>query len=282
MPLFMFVSGCLFYYTRISRDWKWGAVVVDKLKRLGVPYVFFISFAFVLKVLLSGLVKNQMDASLSGFLSGFIFPIKSGMKEMWFIAALLLLMFCYPLYKLLLKKNVAVICAVVLGAALTFAIPSYTGGGVFNWQGALRYFVFFFGGVVFFKYNLVRFAKSMPIWGSVALLAVYSAICVFRREQFIVVAAVGISACVCLSVWAAEHLPKLFTSFRDYSFQIFLLGIYPQMFIDLIFVPRFTAPWQRIILLGLSVILGIYVSVAVAKIVKCIDNKYLNMVFGLK
>lgn len=282
MPLFMFVSGCLFYYTRISRDWTWGAVVVDKLKRLGVPYIFFITFAFVLKVLLASLVKNQVDTSLAGFLTGFIFPIKSGMKEMWFVAALLLLMLCYPLYKWLLRSKTTVLCALFLGVAFTFAVPSYTGGGVFNWQGALRYFVFFFGGIAFFKYNLVHFAKVVPVWGSVVLLVIYSAICIFRREQFFIVAAVGILACVCLSVWAAEYLPKLFASFRDYSFQIFLLGIYPQMFIDLILIPRFTESWQKIILLGLSVILGIYVSVAVAKLVKRIDNKYLNMVFGLK
>ena len=292
MPLFMFVSGGLFYYTRISRGWRWGDVVVDKLKRLGVPYLFFIAFAFGLKVALSGLVKNPVDASLPGFLAGFVFPMQSGMKEMWFVAALLLLMFCYPLYDMLLRSRVAVAMALALGVVFTFVFPGYTGGvftfvfpgytggGVFNWQGALRYFVFFFGGMAFFKYNLLRFVKNASV--GVILIALYSAICVFRREQPFLVASVGILACVNLCVLAAEGLPRLFASFRDYSFQIFLLGIYPQMFVDLILIRRFTEPWQQAALLVLSVGLGIYFSVGVAKAAKRIGNKYVDMALGLK
>ena len=180
MPLFMFVSGGLFYYTRISRGWRWGDVVVDKLKRLGVPYLFFIAFAFGLKVALSGLVKNPVDASLSGFLAGFVFPIQSGMKEMWFVAALLLLMFCYPLYGLLLRSRVAVAMALALGVVFTFVFPGYTGGGVFNWQGALRYFVFFFGGMAFFKYNMLRFVKNVS-GGDNFICLIFSHLCVQAR-----------------------------------------------------------------------------------------------------
>lgn len=104
----------------------------------------------------------------------------------------------------------------------------------------------------------------------------------FRREQPFLVASVGILACVSLSVLTAERLPRLFASFRDYSFQIFLLGIYPQMFVDLILIRRFTEPWQQAALLVLSVGLGIYFSVGVAKAAKRIGNKYVDMVLGLK
>lgn len=165
MPLFMFISGGLFYHTRISRGWQWRDVVVDKLKRLGIPYLFFITFAFGLKVIMSGQVKHGVDFSLAGFLEGFLFPIKSGMKEMWFIAALLLLMFCYPLYKFLIGNRLRSVLALVAGIILTFAVKSYTGGGLLNWQGALRYFVFFFGGILFFKHDLVQIVNKYKTGG---------------------------------------------------------------------------------------------------------------------
>jgi len=45
----LFVSGGLFYVTRINKQWKWKDLVVDKQKRLGIPYLFFITFAGVPK-----------------------------------------------------------------------------------------------------------------------------------------------------------------------------------------------------------------------------------------
>jgi len=156
MPLFMFVSGGLFYVTRINKQWKWKDVVVDKLMRLGVPYLFFITFAFGLKALMAGKVKNDIDISLIGFLQGFVFPMKSGMKEMWFVAALLLLMFCYPVYRKVLGNNKVAVSFLLMAILLTHVFTSYTGGGAFNWQGSLHYLVYFFVGILFFKYNLVE------------------------------------------------------------------------------------------------------------------------------
>lgn len=54
------------------------------------------------------------------------------------------------------------------------------------------------------------------------------------------------------------------------------------MFVDLILIRRFTEPWQQAALLVLSVGLGIYFSVGVAKAAKRIGNKYVDMALGLK
>ena len=283
MPLFMFVSGGLFYYTRINKNWKWKSVVIDKVKRLGIPYIFFITFAFGLKILMSNQVKNEVDASFLTFFTGFLFPIKSGMKEMWFVAALLLLMFCYPLYQYLLKHKAAQVTVLIIGILLTYIIPSYTGGGLFNWQGALRYFVFFFSGMLFFKYNCINYINTTKMHlGGIILAILYSFICIYRREASFIVAIIGIIAFIILCVWVTKKLPLLFSSFRDYSFQIFLLGIYPQMFVELILARKFTESWQLPLLFILSVLLGLYVPVAVAKIAKKVNNKALNMILGLK
>ena len=281
MPLFMFVSGGLFYVTRIRKNWLWKDVVIDKLKRLGVPYLFFITFAYGLKLLLADKVKNDVELSLVGFLQGFAYPMKSGMKEMWFVAALLLLMFCYPLYQKILNSKVLQTIVFTIAVLLTFIITNYTGGGFLNWQGALRYMVFFLGGILFFRYDLSRFIKLniLTIVGSIAL---YSAICVYRYDHSFVVAVVGIFTCIALCIWLSQKRPSFLKSFRNYSFQIFLLGIYPQMFVELLLGKRFTEPWLTPILLIASVLSGIYFPVVVAKIAKIFKNRYLNMILGLK
>lgn len=281
MPLFMFVSGGLFYVTRIRKNWLWKDVIIDKLKRLGIPYLFFITFAYGLKLLMADKVKSGVEFSWVGFLQGFAYPMKSGMKEMWFIAALLLLMFCYPLYRKFLNSKIMQAMVLIIAIILTYIITNYTGGGFLNWQGALRYMVFFWGGILFFKYDLARYIKLnvLIIWGGIAL---YSAICIYRYDHAFVVSTVGIFACMALCLWLSQKRPSFLKSFRNYSFQIFLLGIYPQMFVELLLGKRFTEPWHTPILLIASVLSGIYIPVAVAKIAEKFKNKYLNMILGLK
>lgn len=41
MPLFMFISGGLFYYTKIRKGKKYGVTIRDKAKRLLAPFIFF-------------------------------------------------------------------------------------------------------------------------------------------------------------------------------------------------------------------------------------------------
>ena len=128
MPLFMFVSGGLFFMTRINRDWKWKDVVVDKLKRLGIPYISFIIFSYVIKILLSTKVKHPVGISLEDFLIGFVYPFKSAMKEMWFVAALFLLMLLYPVYRQVLRNKWLMLALLALAVWLSIVNKSYIGG----------------------------------------------------------------------------------------------------------------------------------------------------------
>lgn len=77
-------------------------------------------------------------------------------------------------------------------------------------------------------------------------------------------------------------MPSVLSSFRDYSFQIFLLGIYPQMFVELILMKKMTELWMQPLLVVLSVLLGIYVPVIISRSVKRLDNRYFDMILGLK
>ena len=202
------------------------------------------------------------------------------MKEMWFVAALLLIMFAFPLYKRSLNSKFFLASLFIVALAMPFVFTSYVGGGIFNWQGALRYFIFFYAGILFFKYDVVNRLKMS--YGGAILTLIYLVICCWRKEQTVAVAFVGILGFVWLSKCLSSKYPRLLRSFRDYSFQIFLLGIYPQMFVELFLMKKYTDFWMQPFLLLVSVLLGIYVPVFVSKVVQQIDNKYVNLIFGLK
>lgn len=91
---------------------------------------------------------------------------------------------------------------------------------------------------------------------------------------------VGTIFAMSLCLIVSKYIPKLFCSFRDYTFQIFLMGIFFQMAIrwtyvkwgnDILFVPM----WL------LSVIIGIIAPTFIAKIIDKKAPKYVKMCFGL-
>lgn len=86
------------------------------------------------------------------------------------------------------------------------------------------------------------------------------------------------SMSLCLIV--GKYTPKLFNSFRDYTFQIFLMGIFFQMVIRWIYV-KWSNEMMFVPMWLLSVIIGIYVPTLIAKQIDKYAPKYIKMCFGL-
>lgn len=79
---------------------------------------------------------------------------------------------------------------------------------------------------------------------------------------------------------ASCHEYAIFGSFRNYTYQIFLLGIFIQIGIKIIYDKlgiQGTYPYFYI----LCVLSGIYIPVLISKVIQRIGNKYLNMLIGL-
>lgn len=81
MPLFMFISGFLFYYTKISRNIAYKNVVIDKLKRLGIPFLFFTLFTFAVKFAFAPFMKRPVELSISQFVNSFLYPGSNPLSE---------------------------------------------------------------------------------------------------------------------------------------------------------------------------------------------------------
>ncbi len=282
MPLFMFVSGGLLYLTRLAKGWPTPALYVDKAKRLLIPYVVFIIIGFVVKMIFASSAKTASDFSMAGFLNSFFDPAEGPLKEMWFVATLMWLMLCYPVYKAMLRNPWTEF--LLLGISL---VPFLTGvhinaDGWFNIAGVSRFAFYFIAGMLFFKYNLADlFGRNIyALIGSVGAFVVLFV--VDRPWLGFLTALAGILMTFAIGVRVARAFPRLFSSFRDHSFQIFLVGIFPQLFIELLVWTRVHSEMMLLPFYVVSVVGALFAGVVVSRVGSRIPWRFLRWGLGLK
>ena len=282
MPLFMFVSGGLLYLTRINRGWHTMALYRDKMKRLLIPYIVFISIGFVLKVIFSGIAKDPIGFDLTSFFNAYFDPNNGPLKEMWFVGTLMWLMFCYPLYRVMLKNPWTELLLLLISLVPFIYGVHLNVDGWFNVAGITRYAFYFISGILFFKYDVIKYFET-HIWTDIVFGLAYVAMLVAGPENLrFVTATLGILFTFAIMVRVTKIWPNLFSSFRDYSFQIFLIGIFPQMLIELVVWSRFHSEWLLIPFYLLSVLLALFSGVLLGKLGRIISWKPLRWSIGLK
>lgn len=150
MPLFMFISGFLFYLTKIGRNKRYVETIGDKAKRLLIPYAAFTCATFFLKYAFNPLMRRPVDFSWSEILDIVTFR-SNPLAEMWFISTLFVLFLFFPIYKWSLggkMKSVFVFCAALL---IYFFFPKDI--EVFCISYASSYLLFFYTGILISKYG---------------------------------------------------------------------------------------------------------------------------------
>lgn len=123
MPLFMLVSGWLFYLTRLnisklnregyesvnderqSNGWTYWAIVKDKAIRLLLPGLMFSIIAFALKIAFPDEISRQTGLSLNEIVHAYLYPYDNPFRELWFIAVLFIFFLITPLWQVLLKRK---------------------------------------------------------------------------------------------------------------------------------------------------------------------------------
>ena len=88
MPLFFYESGFLF---SISKERKSIDYILGKMKRLLIPYMFFSSFSYIPKVLLSGFAMRPIEGGGSDFIYRIIFPWENPVIFYWFLPTLFII-----------------------------------------------------------------------------------------------------------------------------------------------------------------------------------------------
>lgn len=280
MPLFFFLSGFLLYYSRIGRGVSFSSVFVEKVKRLYVPFLFFTLVYVLFKLILGTLAAHPFHFSERFFIDTFVLYRSNPNFEMWFLVALFVIMLLYPLYRWI-DSHPFYEGTFLLMSCLLSLLPAEV--SVFQLSNVFWGLPFFYFGILACKYDLfVRLTGVRWLFVSVLLFAglnIFSA--VLPR---LLVAFGGIVCSVLASMYVSRYWPALFSSFRNYSYQIFLLAVFPQLVVFTAYghyVPM-SVPGYCLFYFA-SFFLGLYVPVAVASLVKKgVDNRYLNLLFGIK
>ncbi|MGM9758901.1 MAG: acyltransferase family protein [Parabacteroides sp.] len=274
MPLFMFISGYLFYWTRIRKDIDYVGVIKEKLIRLGIPFVFFTLLTVLPKMLFSPLMKRPIPMDWHYLIDVFILFKTNPLGEMWFIVTLFILMLFYPMYKWMLKSNVTIVVGIIVLVFLNRFNPQNI--DLFQLSNVMKMGIFFWCGILFAYFQLLKYVNK-------GLLLVAVIILVFSNwwnMPFMITNMVGILCSLSLSVTLAKFVPNMFSSFRDYTYQIFLMGIFFQMSVRYLFAYIHSDNWYLPCYL-LSIMMGIYGPILIAKGIQKMNKKYLNLCFGL-
>ena len=281
MALFMFVSGYLFYLTRISEDvskkWPYGKMILEKLERFGIPFVIFTLIGMVIKSVFASQVDRASALTLSEFINAILYPYNGPVREFWFLGALFWMFVLAPLWKITLKNKYIALAtfAFLIGFSLVDV-----GTDFLAIRSACSRMCYFYGGMLLSQYDFGNYAVKVKV-PNVAILAMGGAIYVVARmfELPIITPWSAIVFSIALAKILDQHVPQIFCGFRNYTMQIYLMGLWAQMIVKMVTM-RFELPW----LLGyiVSIALGLYVPVLVSKILEKTNWKPLLLCVGLK
>lgn len=276
MPLFMFISGYLYYFTKLRKDKPYVETIKEKLVRLGIPFMVFTVVTLFAKIALSSMMLHPAELSLGYFVDTFVLYKINPLVEMWFVITLFVLMLLYPIYKWSLanKQRMFLVFAVSL-LVYYFAPRTIT---LFQLNNVADMFFFFYCGILFSKFEL---PKMFDNWYSLIITFTLFVVLIHFHLDLFFIKVMGILFSLSLCVCCSRFFPNLFSSFRNYTYQIFLLGVffqvavrwfYTKLNMEVIYLPCY--------ILGL--LIALYIPVAISYIVIKIDNKYLKASLGLK
>jgi hypothetical protein len=279
MPLFMLVSGWLFFMTRLKesgggKNWSYSEVVKDKAMRLLLPGFVFSLVAGALKLAFPDDISRQVGLNLHEIAHQYLYPNDNPMRELWFIATLFWFFLLTPLWRIVMKRALYIWLTLVTLIVLHFYHPDIQ---LLCIGRALDYALWFYLGLVISKTGFVEKVLSKHIWVALAIgIAIYVT---GELTMRFVTTVGGITLSFALALIADKYIPKLFYSFRNYTYQIFLMGIFAQMLIKIVF-KHVNLPYIPTYLLCIWV--GLYVPVFVSKIIEKINWKPLSLCVGLK
>ena len=231
MPLFIFCSGGLLYLSRILKHWNIKSLYIDKTKRIIIPFIFFSFIYYFFKLLVNKYVKTQVDFSLSNFLESFAIFEGHPTAPLWFLATLMTLMLMYPLFRFLCKKKFYILFFFIF--CIFFYYMDLTSIFPYNFFFILKinhYLVFFFFGIFFFRLKIYQLINN---WYSLILFITFYIITYYYHIDLFC-SLVGILCMISLSMIVSRYFPNLFSTYREYIYQIYLLSLPFQAFVELI------------------------------------------------
>lgn len=280
MPLFIFCSGGLLYLSRIRKRWGVKELYIDKVNRIVYPFLFFVTFYYFFKLLLNPFTKTKVVFSIGNYLESFCIYYQHPSAHLWFLAVLFWFMMLYPLFVWLNKNVVRMTAFLLLTIGLYFIdFTPLSPENYFFIFTLNKYLVFFFFGIFIFRYELYRYLKDYR--ACLSCMALYGLS--WWQEIPLLTSLLGILMMISISQQIALLWPKLFDSFREYIYQIFLMSFIFQPFVELIL-------WKKLfynenlffLFYVMNVLFGIFLPVLITKAIEKSNWKWLKVCVGVK
>ncbi len=280
MSLFIFCSGGLLYLSRIRKRWVVKQLYIDKVKRILIPLVFFVTFYYFFKLSLNSFTKTKVVFSIGDFLESFCIYYGHPSAHLWFLSVLFWMMLLYPLFRWLCDNKIRMTIFLLFTMGIYFIeIDVPADRNYFYLFSLHKYMVYFFAGILFFRYELYHYFKSILS----LLLTIAGYVVSYVYEIPLVSSLMGILCMISLSHQLARLYPGLFSSFREYIYQIFLMSFIFQPFVELVLWKKLFYNEQLfLVFYVLNVLSGIYLPVLISKSVEHSHYKWLKMCLGLK
>ncbi len=278
MPLFILISGWLFFATRLTkkvdgREYTYSSIIKDKTVRLLLPGLFFSVFAFGVKLLFPGEVARQAVLSFNDISHAYLYPIDNPFLELWFIVVLFILFLCFPLWKFVIKNKITMWIMMLILLVLHYYHPQTK---FLSIDRVCEHALWFYIGILLCKEDIVELLfKKKPVLIIITGIALFGVGCYLPilRTMGGIILSIGVA------LLADNYVPRLFFSYRDYTYQIFLMGIFAQVAIKM-FYKNVDIPYLMAFIL--CILAGVYVPVLISKIVEKINWRPLLLCMGLK
>lgn len=281
MPLFIFCSGGLLYLSRIRKNWSVKNLYIDKFFRILCPFLFFVTFYYFFKLALNPFTKTKVFFSIGDFIESFAVYYNHPSAHLWFLPVLLIFMLFYPFFKWLCSKDL-LMCIFLLLCIMFYYYDGHLFGdkNYFFIDNLHLYLVFFFSGLLFFKYELSRFFST--IWSCLLYITLYVLFYLYI-DNTLLTSIIGICMMIAICQQIAIFYPLLFNSFREYIYQIFLMSFIFQPFVELILWKKlFYNESLFILFYMLNILSGIFLPVLISKFVERYGNNFFKICLGLK
>ena len=280
MPLFIFISGGLLYLSRIRKNISTKALYKDKFQRIMIPFVFFVIVYYLIKATFNQFAKTPIDLSWSNFLESFIYYRGHSSQPLWFLAVLMFLMLMYPLFRYLCDNKYRMMAFLLFCCGIFYVDTDLESRwNVFYILEVQHYLVYFFFGIFFFRFELYKYIENIGIL--LVLVLLYAACYYFSLG--LLTSFIGISMMCALCLKIGTYMPKLFSSFREYIFQIYLMSLPFQNFVELILWKKLFYNEEFVyVFYMLNVLVGLFIPVIISKLVERCNIKFVRLCFGLQ
>lgn len=152
MPLFIFISGFLFYLTtKDIYNLNLYNFIKKKFVRLILPYIIISSIAYLPKVFLSKFAQRGIDLSMDSYLHSFLYPWDNVIRFFWFLPTLFFIMIIVVILLKITKNRLHVVF--YFSVIFSFIVLNFIDIKILNINGIFNYMLFFCLGMMYCKYK---------------------------------------------------------------------------------------------------------------------------------